>query len=930
MSALEQSSHQVEAVSAPARPLARSFANLPISARIAALTAAGLISLIVSSIFLTQALYRSADRTAETKAFFDVASTAATAHVTFGELRYWLTDLSVSLLMNSQRNAEQARERLLAHLDRLSKSSPEAVREIRVEIDAYVKTALQAADNYTQDNRIIGNTLLAEARTHSANVDAALNKLVERASAEAEAARNEVVAETQKTATTAAVLVAIVVMIGSLLTILVLRSIIGPLRRLNRVIGNLTEGRYDVEIQAEGGDELGAMARTLRLFRASAIEKQRLEDEAERQRRTIAAALEAISDGFILFDSEDKVLLANSKYCEIFPGNERATLPGQSLQDILKGRLASGHVDLEGASPEEWIAKRLRIQKDPAGFVHEGRFGERWVRVSKRKTPDGGTVAVYTDITELKQREVELERAKSHAEAANEAKSSFLASMSHELRTPLNAIIGYSEMLIEEASDEQMNEFVPDVEKIAGAGRHLLALINDILDLSKIEANKMENFLETFDVADLLRDVQATVAPLMAKNRNSFVLDLAGDLGKMHSDQTKLRHNLFNLLSNAAKFTEVGRVMLAVRRNRRSDGDWLIFTVSDTGIGMTPEQQERLFDAFMQADASTTRNYGGTGLGLSITRSFCRMIGGVVTVRSEFGKGSTFTMEIPAECNEESSEQRSAEPLSSRPSDKAVLIIDDEPAARTLIARALAEAGLASIEAASGEEGIAAARAHRPVAIVLDIIMPHQDGWSVLRSLKSDKELCEIPVILATILADRELGLSLGAVEYLTKPIDTRKLVRTIEASGNGNRDVLVIDDDQASRDFLRRILVKKDWRVHEASDGLRGLKLMKRLLPRLVLLDLLMPEMDGFETLIEMQQVPELQKIPVVVVTSKDLSADELKWLRDRAVAVVTKGANSRSQLVEALERQIVPLGSTGASIADRGTAPMAEGSLG
>lgn len=928
MSALEQSPHRVETVSAPARPFARSFANLPISARIAALTAAGLISLIVSSIFLTQALYRSADRTAETKTFFDAASTAAAAHATFGELRYWLTDLSVSLLMNSQRNAEQARERLLAHLDRLSKSSPDAVREIRVEMDAYVKTALEAADSYTQDNRIIGNTLLAEARTHSANVDAALNKLVDRASAEAEAARNEVVTETQKTATTAAVLVAIVVMIGSLLTILVLRSIVGPLRRLNRVIGNLTEGRYDVEIQAEGGDELGAMARTLRLFRASAIAKQRLEDEAERQRRTIGAALEAISDGFVLFDSEDKVLLANSKYCEIFPDNDRATLPGQSLQDILKRRLASGHVDLEGASPEEWIAKRLRIQKDPAGFVHEGRFGERWVRVSKRKTPDGGTVAVYTDITELKQREVELERAKSHAEAANEAKSSFLASMSHELRTPLNAIIGYSEMLIEEASDQQMNEFVPDVEKIAGAGRHLLALINDILDLSKIEANKMANFLETFDVADLLRDVQATVAPLMAKNRNSFVMDLAGDLGKMHSDQTKLRQNLFNLLSNAAKFTEGGRVTLAIRRERRSDGDWLIFTVSDTGIGMTPKQQERLFDAFTQADASTTRNYGGTGLGLSITRSFCRMIGGVVTVKSEFGKGSTFTMEIPAECDEEPGEQKPAEPLSSRPSEQAVLIIDDEPAARTLIARSLAEAGLASIEAASGEEGIAAARAHRPAAIVLDIIMPHQDGWSVLRSLKGDKELCEIPVILATILADRELGLSLGAVEYLTKPIDTQKLIRTIEACGGGNRDVLVIDDDQASRDFLRRILIKKDWRVHEASDGLRGLKLMKRLLPRLVLLDLLMPEMDGFQTLNEMQQVPELQNIPVVVVTSKDLSADELKWLRDRAVAVVIKGANSRSQLVEALERQIFPLGSTGASIADRGTAPMAEGS--
>jgi signal transduction histidine kinase/CheY-like chemotaxis protein/HAMP domain-containing protein len=918
MSTLEQSAHQVQAVTAPGKSLARRLADLPIAARVAALTAGGLISLIVSSILLTQALYRSADRTAETKALFDHAATAAAAHVTFGELRYWLTDLSVSLLMNSQRNAEQARERLMEHLDRLAKLSPDAVSAIRPETDAYVNKALEAVDAYTQDNRIIGNALLAEARTHSTNVDATLNRLVEQVSTDAEAARNEAVKQTQKTATEAAVLVAVVVLIGSLLTMLVLHSIIGPLRRLNRVVGDFAEGRYDVEIPEEGGDELGAMARTLRLFRASAIEKQRLEDEAERQRRTIAAAVEAISDGFVLFDAEDKVILANSKYCEIFADQEQAVLAGQSFQNILKRRLESGQVDLGGASQEKWLAERLRIHKDPAGSVQEVRFGERWIRVSEIKTPDSGTVAVYTDITELKQRQVELERAKSHAESANEAKSRFLASMSHELRTPLNVIIGYSEMLIEEAGDRQTDESVPELEKIAGAGRHLLALINDILDLSKIEANKMEIFLETFDVADLLRDVQATLAPLMARNRNSFVLDLDGDLGKMHSDQTKLRQNLFNLLSNAAKFTEEGRVTLSVRRDTRRDGHWLIFEVSDTGIGMTPEQQERLFDAFTQADASTTRNYGGTGLGLSITRSFCRMIGGAVTVKSELGKGSTFTMEIPAECKEKPAEQQAAEVRPSKISDKAVLIIDDEPAARTVIATALAEAGLASIEAASGEEGIGAARAHRPVAIVLDIIMPHQDGWSVLRSLKSDKELCEIPVILATILADRELGLSLGAVEYLTKPIDTEKLIRTIEACGGGSRDVLVVDDDKDSRDFLRRILVKRNWRVHEANDGVRGLELMKRLLPRLVLLDLLMPEMDGFQTLNEMQQSPELRNIPVVVVTSKDLSTSELKWLRDRAVAVVTKGANSRSQLVEALERQISPA-STGAGAADR-----------
>jgi signal transduction histidine kinase len=252
----------------------------------------------------------------------------------------------------------------------------------------------------------------------------------------------------------------------------------------------------------------------------------------------------------------------------------------------------------------------------------------------------------------LKEREAELETARKHAEAASEAKSQFLASMSHELRTPLNAIIGYSEMLIEEARDLEQGSFVPDLDKIAGAGRHLLMLINGILDLSKIEAGKMEIFVEALDIEKLIRDVEGTIEPLMTMNDNRLRVVLDGPLGEMRSDQTKLRQNLFNLLSNAAKFTEQGEITLSVERQARSDGDWMVFKIADTGIGMTKEQCDRLFVAFTQADSSTTRNYGGTGLGLSITRSFCRMIGGDISVESAPGVGSTFTMEIPANCTE--------------------------------------------------------------------------------------------------------------------------------------------------------------------------------------------------------------------------------------------------------------------------------------
>ena len=551
----------------------------------------------------------------------------------------------------------------------------------------------------------------------------------------------------------------------------------------------------------------------------------------------------------------------------------------------------------------------MRRHASPDGFVEEMQFSDRWVRISKRRIPGGGTVAVYTDITELKHRQMELEAAKSHAESANEAKSRFLASMSHELRTPLNAIIGYSEMLIEEALD-QHDELVPDLEKIAGAGRNLLALINDILDLSKIEANKMEVFLETFDVAALLRDVEATVAPLVAQNGNRLVRDARGDLGDdafrpdeaapeplQPAVQRSEIHRVRNHHAEGEAQQEAGRRLADIRRQghrHRHDGGAAGAPVQCVHPGRRldhaqlrrhrprPQHHPKLLrhdrrhrPRRERAGPRLDLHHGGAG-GLSARTG---------------GAGGRL-------------------PAPSPQGAKAVLIIDDDPAARRVVTQALAEAGLASVEAASGAEGIEAARAHRPAAIILDIIMPHQDGWSVLRSLKSDPELCEIPVILATILADRELGLSLGAVEYLTKPIDKEKLIRTVNAHGGGERDVLVIDDDVASRDFMRRILVKNGWSVREAGNGARGLELMRQMRPRLVLLDLLMPEMDGFQTLNEMQQSPEFQKIPVVVVTSKDLSVNELKWLRERAAAVVNKGANSRKQLVKALERQIALTG--------------------
>ena len=900
-----------------ARPLSQGFlGRLPIWAKLALLTGAGLLSLIGSSLFLLSELQQSAARTERMKQLFDVVEEAGAAHTTFGELRYWLTDLSVSLLVTSERNAEEARKRLDGHLEQIADYDPDTVATIRAEVEAYIADAVDAADAYTDDNRVIGNTILAQARTHSIAVDGALDALVARVNAAAVEERRQVAALADYSAEVALYMVIALGVIGIALTTAILRSIVTPLRRLREATAAVTAGNYEVAVPSGGNDELGGMANALRLFKENAVARARLEAENERQRQRIATAIETIPDGFVLYDADERMLLANSKYREIFPELAEVAHPGVRFREVLEAQAKSSRVSLNGLSLDEWVESWLAYTRDQGDFTEDRQYGDTWVRITKRETPDGGRVAVYTDITELKKRQVELEAARLQAEEANEAKSRFLASMSHELRTPLNAIIGYSEMLIEEARDLEQDAFVPDLDKIAGAGRHLLSLINDVLDLSKIEAGKMEVFTEDFVVEPVLRDVASTIQPLMDKNHNRLFLEIAGSLGAMNSDQTKLRQNLFNLLSNAAKFTEDGEVTLQAAREQRPSGDWLVFRVADSGIGMTEEQTEKLFAAFTQADASTTRNYGGTGLGLSITRSFCRLIGGEIAVDSTPGVGSRFTMELPAVCPQHVLCTPCA-PCGALAVLEAkagyVLIIDDEPDARQVIARALGEAGFTYREAASGPKGIEIARQARPQAIVLDIIMPRQDGWSVLRQLKDDPELCDIPVILATVLADRELGLALGAVEYLTKPIDAERLIATLESTGEFTGtpagSVLVVDDDSTSRDLLRRILVRQGLTVHEAADGARGLEQMRRLKPQAVLLDLMMPVMNGFAVLSEMQRDPALSSIPVIVVTSKDLTGGERNWLREHAVSVIAKDAGTREQLVDALERQIPAL---------------------
>lgn len=393
------------------------------------------------------------------------------------------------------------------------------------------------------------------------------------------------------------------------------------------------------------------------------------------------------------------------------------------------------------------------------------------------------------EIIHRKQTQEELLKAKHAAEDASRAKSAFLANMSHELRTPLNAIIGYSEMLEEETRDSGKLENQQDLRKIQSAGKHLLSLINDVLDLSKIEAGKMGLHLETFDVSLMVEEMVTTLQPAMAKNANNVQVRMADDIGMMRADATKVRQILFNLMSNACKFTDHGTISLDVSQSAMEGQEWIRFRVKDTGIGISAKQQEKLFQEFSQADATISRKYGGTGLGLAISHRFVQMMKGRIGVESQAGQGSTFTVYLPAQVTLDVAETAQLEGVGGtvagsaqhKPEVDTVLVIDDDPAVRDLMSRFLTKSGFRAVAAADGEEGLRLAREINPLVITLDVIMPEYDGWDVLRKLKSDPRLAQIPVIIVTVVDNQAMGLDLGASNYLIKPVDRDRLAVLIE-----------------------------------------------------------------------------------------------------------------------------------------------------
>ncbi len=682
-------------------------------------------------------------------------------------------------------------------------------------------------------------------------------------------------------------------------------------------VENLSEKKYQVQAFAVLV-ALAVIYATI-AFNRTLAQRRKAEEGLDRAEQKYRSIFENAVDGIYQRTPDGRYISANPALARIY---------GYASPAQLKAQLTDASRQLY-ANPNRWEEFKAAIASKNAvsGFesqVYRTDGSAIWISENARAVRDDRGATLYyegivEDISHAKQAREELRQAKEVAEAANRAKSTFLANMSHELRTPLNAIIGYSEILQEDAADLGYEELVPDLEKIRAAGKHQLALINDILDISKIEAGRMELYCETFDVPGLIVEVSATVQPLVEKNGNTLEVRCNPNLGSLHADLTKVRQALFNLLSNAAKFTEKGKITLEVTLNQSASESNILFSVSDTGIGMTPEQLEKLFQPFTQADASTTRKYGGTGLGLAISRHFCQMMGGDILVESQLGKGSTFTIRLPAasESEEEPERGKNTEPSPSpRANLKAshsplVLAIDEDVAVRELIERRLSKEGFRVAVAATGEEGLKLARELHPDAIILDVLMQGLNGWAVLNALKTDPELADIPAIVATILDDKNVGFAVGASDYLAKPIDRDRLVTVLRRYRPSGR-ILVVEDDAPTREMLRRMLEKEGWQVIEAENGRAALDrafgkdfAARResqpapAFPEAIVLDLMMPQMDGFEVIAQLRNRPQTRSIPIIVVTAMDLTERD-RQLLDRSVQqVLQKGAMSREQLL-------------------------------
>ena len=897
------------------------MSHFSIRARLIFLAVLLLAILVAVAALLTRELARDSQALSEEARLVSIVRNANNASKHFGDLKYWLTDYAATLLESSQHNAEVAKGQLDVDLETIAPIDAKGVAAIEQDVDALWALALKASEAYSSDDSAGGNALMAQAQSRILNVNNEIEEIVNRIEQQSLARRDASMRNARRAVDAAVTGGLIALALALAVTAFIVRSINAPLRRLERSMSAITQGELDVPIPKAGRDEIGGMTRALTMLRDSLKERARLERERQRAEAAarqaqaqLAEAIEAVSEGFALYDADDRLVVCNSRFKEMYVGTGLEIKPGIPYETIVRKAAETGIVPLSPDKHDAFIAERLERHRNPKGAFEQQRSHGMWLKISERRTADGGNVGVLTDITELKARELQLSdlvdrlaEARDAAMEATVAKSRFLANMSHELRTPLNAVIGITEMLIEDTEETGNGTVREPLERISRAGKHLLQLINEVLDLSKIEAGKLEINYEMIDVAALVHDLVGEVEPLAAKNANRFVVECPPDIGTVHSDPTRLRQIILNLLSNACKFTEHGRVSLSVSRSRSNGEEFLAARVADTGIGMTEEQLAKLFQEFSQADSSTTRKYGGTGLGLAISDRLCRIMGGTIEVESKVGVGTTFSMRLPVDrVDRVGVADATAMPTAAttvehvRPArTNRVLVIDDDPTVRDLMRRYLSREGFDVVTAAGGREGLEFARELHPSVITLDVFMPDLDGWSVLQALKQDGDLRRIPVILMTISDEKQKGIMLGASGYLTKPVDRAQLAQLLDRFKTAAPRALLVEDNLTDREMMRRLLVGEGWAVTAAGNGREALDRLKSERPNLILLDLMMPEMDGFEFLAEFRKTPTFASTPVIVVTAADLTLEDRRRLDGGVEHILQKAAPNREDFL-------------------------------
>lgn len=630
------------------------------------------------------------------------------------------------------------------------------------------------------------------------------------------------------------------------------------------------------------------------------------------------AVIDTMVDGVITIDENGFIRSANKAVERIFQYRE-AELVGKNLTILMPEPYRSEHDQYLENYKSGCQAKVIGIGREVEARRRDGTVFPIDLAVSEWTT--GGRrmfTGIVRDITERQEAEQALRDARQKADEANLAKSEFLANMNHELRTPLNAIIGYSEMVIEDLDGAAPKEVVADVKHINSAGRRLLSLINDILDLARLETKRTHLNRDFIATDTLVEGLEDTFVGSMAARGNTFRLRLGPDLGHMYCDAAKIRQVLLGLLDNAMKFTENGEVVLGVERATENEKDVVVFSVKDTGIGISAESLQLIFRDFAQADGKTTRRYGGNGLGLAIVKRICEIMGGRVDVESEPGVGSTFRVTLPAVPSEHRAVAAEDEIFgTARPQNgsrrpelerKTILVVDDDPAARDLISRTLANEGYRIMFAKTGRSALETARAVKPDVMTLDVLMPDLDGWSVLATLKSDPSLADVPIVMCTVVDDPEASYSLGASGFLVKPFDRKQLIKALEPfrETKGERPILVVDGDTETREAVRRSLEKLGWRVAAVGDGVSAMRLLQFIDPALILLDLTVPKLNGFELIEALQRREGTRHIPIVVVSERKLSEVEEYRLNKQVRGIVDKRNRQLENVVADIQVQV------------------------